>query len=55
MKCQGGSYNSTPVKSGNWLGNIVDAALKTCATVYDNAYNIIENAVGSSEVYGGRC
>jgi hypothetical protein len=55
MKCQGGYYNTTPVKSGNWLGNIVDGALKACATVYDTAYNIIESAVGSSDVYGGRC
>jgi hypothetical protein len=55
MKCQGGYYNSTPVKSGNWIGNIVDGALKACATVYDTAYNIIESAVGNSDVYGGRC
>jgi hypothetical protein len=55
MKCQGGYYNTAPVKPGNWIGNIVDGALKACATVYDTAYNIIESAVGNSDVYGGRC
>jgi len=56
MRCQGGRYADKPVKANNWIGDIVDSALKACAGVYDAAYNIISTAVGTgNDVYGGSC
>lgn len=54
MRCQGGKYDYNSVSSSNWLGKIVDTALKACAGVYDAAYGIISTAFGEggSSSYG---
>lgn len=55
MRCQGGKYDYNSAGSGNWLGSIVDGALKACAGVYDAAYGIIAEAIGSGGTHGGGC
>jgi hypothetical protein len=58
MQCKGGKYDyNKPTSSGNWLGSIVDAALKACAGVYDAAYGVISTAFGggSDSGYGSSC
>jgi hypothetical protein len=58
MQCKGGKYDySKPTSSGNWLGSIVDAALKACAGVYDAAYGVISTAFGGGgdSGYGSSC
>jgi hypothetical protein len=57
MRCQSGKYDYSSVSSGNWLGKIVDTALKACAGVYDAAYGIISTAFGEggSSGYGSSC
>lgn len=58
MQCKGGKYDyNKPVSSGNWLGSLVDSALKACAGVYDAAYGIISTAFGDggSSGYGSSC
>jgi hypothetical protein len=54
MRCQGGKYDYNSVSSSNWLGKVVDSALKACAGVYDAAYGIIAGAFGEggSSGYG---
>ena len=55
MRCQGGMYNDKPVKANNWIGDIVDTALKACAGVYKAAYDIIAKVGGTGDLYGGSC
>ena len=55
MRCQGGTYSDKPVKASNWMGDIVDTALKACAGVYKAAYDIIAKAGGTGDLYGGSC
>ncbi|HEY1623365.1 MAG TPA: hypothetical protein VGG16_06155 [Streptosporangiaceae bacterium] len=54
MRCQNGKYDYNKVSSGNFIGDIVDKALKACAGVYDAAYGLISDAFGggSSSGYG---
>jgi hypothetical protein len=53
MRCQNGKYAYNSAGSGNWLGSIVDSALKACAGVYDAAYGIISDVVGNGSGYSG--
>lgn len=55
MRCQGGVYGDKPVKASNWIGDIVDSALKACAGVYKAAYDIIAKVGGTGDLYGGSC
>jgi hypothetical protein len=62
LSCRDGRYNTAPVQSTNWIGKIVDSALKACAGVYDAAYGIISDAAGTggqsgygASGYGGSC
>jgi hypothetical protein len=55
MRCQDGKYGYSSVGSGNWLGSIVDGALKACAGVYDAAYGIIASAFGGGETHSSGC
>jgi hypothetical protein len=48
MRCQNGKYDYNTTGSGNWIGSIVDGALKACAGVYDAAYGIIADAFGGA-------
>jgi hypothetical protein len=55
MRCQNGKYDYNSSESGNWIGKIVDSALKACAGVYDAAYSLIATAFGgdTNSGYGG--
>jgi len=56
MRCQDGKYAYNSAGSGNWLGSLVDGALKACAGVYDAAYGIIAEAFGnSSDTHSSGC
>jgi hypothetical protein len=62
LSCRDGRYNTAPVQSSNWIGKIVDSALKACAGVYDAAYGIISDVAGTggqsgygASGYGGSC
>ena len=48
MQCKNGKYDYNAVSSGNWIGKVVDSALKACAGVYDAAYGLISTAFGGS-------
>jgi hypothetical protein len=53
MKCQGGKYDyNKPAAQGNWIGDVVNSALKACAGVYDAAYNLISTAFGTGNDHG---
>jgi hypothetical protein len=52
MQCKGGKYDYNSVSSGNWIGKIVDSALKACAGVYDAAYSLVSTAFGGSSDSG---
>jgi hypothetical protein len=47
LRCQNGRYGYDSASKGNWIGDVVDAALKACAGVYDAAYNLIGTAFGT--------
>jgi hypothetical protein len=53
LQCQNGKYGYNSASTGNWIGSIVDSALKACAGVYDAAYNVIATAFGNSGGRGG--
>jgi hypothetical protein len=52
LRCQNGKYDYNSANSGNWIGKIVDSALKACAGVYDAAYGLISTAFGGSSQSG---
>ncbi len=52
--CHDGKYSDS-VKQTNWLSDIVDKALQACQGVYKAAYNIIADAFGGQDIYGGQC
>jgi hypothetical protein len=52
MRCQNGKYDYNGASSNNWIGKVVDSALKACAGVYDAAYNLISTAFGGGDDHG---
>jgi hypothetical protein len=57
MQCKNGKYGYNSAGSDNWIGKVVDSALKACAGVYDAAYNLISTAFGGGgeSGYGSSC